>query len=262
MDTSNNDREGGNAPVLPPVYFGEETRYEPMEEGSNDDQFLRLEEPMDDEHEITTEDENVDDPLRIVDDICYCVICKERADKDITEYTAVALAKQLKKIDDDGVLSAELKDRLLRKGESYLVTVLKSGGFKLHKRCYDRFNDSKLNRAKSAGKRKKSNEGESSRVTRAQCTPSVVFGEQLCMYCGKSALVDPKHCENSVPLHAAGGKHISSEYVDTFTESLRTMAAKLGDTKLQNLLGGMFVPQNFTTIVLVIATSEESMTIL
>ena len=57
------------------------------------------------------------------------------------------------------------------------------------------------------------------------------------MYCGKGARVNPKHCENNVPLHAAGGKHISSEYVDTFTESLRTMAAKLGDTKLQNLLG-------------------------
>ena len=57
------------------------------------------------------------------------------------------------------------------------------------------------------------------------------------MYCGKPPCVDLKHCGHNVPLHAAAGKHISSEHVDTITKSLRTMAAKLGDTKLQNLLG-------------------------
>ena len=118
-----------------------------------------------------------------------------------------------------------------------MIERLKSRGFKLHKQCYDRFNDSKLNRARSTRKRKKSSEGESGRVTRGQCPPSVLSKEQLCMYCGKPPRVDPKHYGNNVPLHAAAGKLIASEYVDTFTESLRTMAAKLGDTKLQNLLG-------------------------
>ena len=64
----------------------------------------------------------------------------------------------------------ELRDRLLRKGENYLATKLESGDFKIHKPCYDRFNESKRTHSNSAKKRK-IERGESSRVTRGQCPP-------------------------------------------------------------------------------------------
>ena len=45
-----------------------------------------------------------------------------------------------------------------------------------------------------------------------------------------------KTSKYNVPLHAAGSKKISSDYVDEFSETLRKMATKLGNMKLLALL--------------------------
>ena len=56
------------------------------------------------------------------------------------------------------------------------------------------------------------------------------------MYCSKPAHVVEKHSDNNIPLHAAGSKKISSDYVNTFSETLGKRATKLGDMKLLALL--------------------------
>ena len=111
------------------------------------------------------------------------------------------------------------------------------GGFKVHKTCYDKFNESKRTRANSAKKRKIEEGGDSSRKTRSQCPPSVPFREEHYMYCGQPAKVDTKHPGNDNPLHVAAGKHIASDYVERFTDNERTIATKLGDTKILTILG-------------------------
>ena len=146
------DGTDGGDPVVPPVYFEEENRCEPMQEGSASDPSVSWSEnPMN--IEFATECGR-DDPLHIVEDVHHCIVCNEKTEKGITEHTAVTLVKQLKKFDDNDLLSMELKERLLRKGESEMIEVLKSKNFKLQKHCYDRFNDSKLNCATSIKKKK------------------------------------------------------------------------------------------------------------
>lgn len=76
--------------------------------------------------------------------------------------------------------------------------ILKSGNFKLHKKCYDKFNNSKLDRAKSSRKRRRPSESDDSRLTRGQCSSTVHFGEELCMYFGTGAHKDEKHSKNYV----------------------------------------------------------------
>ena len=73
METPNIDREDGDDAVLTPVYLDEdeENRSEPMQEGSTSYYTAsRLETPMDEE--IATEYDNVDDPLRFVEDMQLC----------------------------------------------------------------------------------------------------------------------------------------------------------------------------------------------
>ena len=79
--------------------------------------------------------------------------------------------------------------------------------------------------------------GKKSRPTRSQCSSSISFGEEYCMYCELPAKDDIRHPENNNPLHAAASKHIASEYVGSFTDNVREMATKLGDTKVLNVLG-------------------------
>ena len=188
-------------------------------------------EPADAEMETEVEEAS-DDDLQIVDDIRNCIICKDLGEKSITANTAPKLAKQLKLFHDDGLLNFDLQSRLPSKGEEYLARRLETGSFKIHKSCYDKFNESKRNCAKSA----QSTDDEPTIVTRSQCPTPVSFGEELCMHCGAPEFVDPKNKKNNVPLHAAARKKIKAGYVDELTNNLRTMAGKLGDTKLLTLL--------------------------
>ena len=109
---------------------------------------------------------------------------------------------------------------------------LGAGTFNIHKSCYDKFNESKRKRANSAKKRKSTEDEAAGVVTRGQCPTTISFGDELCMHCGSPAFVDPKHKENNVPLHAAARKKIKRGYVDEFTDNLRKMATKLGDTNI------------------------------
>ena len=93
--------------------------------------------------------------------------------------------------------------------------------YRIHKACYDKFNESKRSRATSAKKRKMEEGGKKSRPTRSQCSSSIPFGEEYCMYCELPAKDDIRHPENNNPLHAAASKHIASEYVDRFTDNVQ-----------------------------------------
>ena len=66
----------------------------------------------------------------------------------MTAVAAVKLVSNLKKFNEAGVLSQSLIARLLRKGTDALEKFFLSRHFKLHKLCYDNFNDTKLKRAK------------------------------------------------------------------------------------------------------------------
>ena len=171
----------------------------------------------------------------LVKDVNLCVVCEEgETDRLVTSNLAEKLVTHLHKFWLRDLLSQDLKDRLLKNGKKNLENTLKSGKFKIHKSCYDRFNPSKLKRYTSAKKRKI--EGESSRNTRSHFSPTEQF-EELCMYCGKPASKDPKHADKSNPLHAAAGRKACVNYVDEFTSNVRHMATKLGDTKVLSLLG-------------------------
>ena len=64
--------------------------------------------------------------------------------------------------------------RLLKNGKNILTTKLKSGSYKIHKKCYNQFNGSNLKRSFGAKKRKKS---INSINTRSQCPTNVHFVE-------------------------------------------------------------------------------------
>ena len=64
-----------------------------------------------------------DDQFVIIKNPNDCVICqKGNAEKHITTILANNLASQLRKFHDDDLLSTELSERLLEKGESCLAT--------------------------------------------------------------------------------------------------------------------------------------------
>ena len=79
-----------------------------------------------------------------VGNMCDCVISQAvqgPGEKNFTDHTGASLASKLHKFDEEGVLDPE-------HGELSLLKRLRSGAYKLHKQCYDRFNDSKLQRVK------------------------------------------------------------------------------------------------------------------
>ena len=155
----------------------------------------------------------------------------------MTAVTGTKLADQLIKFEEiPGYLSDDIKDRLLSRNvkEFLLHTV----GLKVHKVCYDKFNNSKYERALE---RKKRVSSESTQVkgpprTRRKSDHStkIQLGDELCMICDKPDEYDEKNPSTTKgkKLHAAAGKQVASTYVDQFTEDLRQMAAALSDTKL------------------------------
>ena len=90
--------------------------------------------------------------------------------------------------------------------------------FVIHKSCYDRFKESKRNRALSTKKRK-STEGGKSKETRSQCPKLISFGDEKCMHSGKPEFVDEKHKENNATSCCCEKKsQYISEYIDKFTK--------------------------------------------
>ena len=95
---------------------------------------------------------------------------------------------------------------------------LREGSFVIHKSCYDRFKESKRNRALSTKIRNSTEEGQS-RGTRSQCPKLISFGDEKCMHCGKPEFVDERHKENNLSLYVAARKKAKREYVDKATRS-------------------------------------------
>ena len=165
-----------------------------------------------------------------------CIICEKPADKNFSEITIQKLTENLQRFDDENLLNSDIKSRLLSNGRQHLEETLRNGSYKYHKTCYDSFNETKFQRAMRSKKRKLSIEGEPSRSTRTKCSSSVAFAEELCMFCGGPEIIDHRRQHNSNPLHAAAGHFKSTGHVEDFTEKMKDMASKMGDTKILNLL--------------------------
>ena len=187
----------------------------------------------------------VDDPDPPLVENGLCVVCEDTEDtenlKQLSDKLAENLATNLSAFNQNNVLdqerqlNAKLTERLQNNGHADLEKALKGRNYEIHKRCYDKFNPSHLNRAINNPQKTKK-DGDSSRTTRSQCPPLERF-VNLCMYCGGPGKDDPKHPSRSNPLHAAAAHQKSSSHVDEFTESVRQMATKLGEIKVLNVLG-------------------------
>ena len=109
-------------------------------------------------------------------------------------------------------------------------------GLKVHKSCYDKYNNSKYDRAvRSRSKRLSADStqelGPPKTRQRSGTDEHACFGEEKCMFCDEMDTFDEKYGVGD-KLHAAAGKHSSGTYVDDFTRDLRKMGAALGDTNL------------------------------
>ena len=71
---------------------------------------------------------------------------------NLVEDLAKKVARNLKVFSDDDFLRKEMKDRLLKSGLAKVNMALQLGISKIHKKCYDRFNCSKLYQSVSAKK--------------------------------------------------------------------------------------------------------------
>lgn len=125
---------------------------------------------------------------------------------------------------------------------------LRKHPYVIHKSCYDRYNSSKLELAKS--KRRKVEQisdpastsiNASDRETRARSAEEkVAFGEQVCLFCLEPDKFNPRKPETSAKfkLMTAAAHKKSSDHVDSFSKNLRMKAEKLQDNKLLRLLDG------------------------
>ena len=182
----------------------------------------------------------IDEPGgQFVDCLDICIVCEDaNAEKRLSDALATNLTTNLSAFHCNYLLKCEtnlnkkIKTVLSGNGREYLENSLKGRHYNIHKRCFDRYNKSYLDR-KTPKKRKKD---DPARITRSRCSITEMF-EQLCMYCGKPGKEDSKHPSRSSPLHAAAGTKISANYVDEFTKNVRMMATNLGEIRLLNLLG-------------------------
>ena len=114
-----------------------------------------------------------------------------------------------------------------------LKTKLTARNYNIHKKCYDKYNSTKLNR-KIAAKNKKSATA-STRNIRSSHEPVKRFALE-CMYCEKPDTNIAKQQNKANQLHAAAAHKADTKYVSEFTETIRAMAAQLRHTKLLNKL--------------------------
>jgi hypothetical protein len=183
------------------------------------------------------------DPMEVDPDMC--IVCQSDEGDDIkplSDTLASNFVRNISEFDRNDLLTEEKLNSnviysLRSKGKTELEKSLKTErSYSIHKRCYDKFNDSKLKRALES-KAKEAKKETPQRTTRSQLEPMEEFAE-LCMHCGKPGVEDKKHPERANPLHAAAGRKVSGAYVDEFTANIRKMALFLGDTKVLNICAG------------------------
>ena len=138
-----------------------------------------------------------------------------------------------------------------------LKTKLRATNYNIHKKCYNNYNSTKLNR-KIAAKNKKA----ATALTRntRNSHESVKRFALECMYCEKPDTDSVKHPNKANQLHAAAAHKMDAKYVNEFTETIKAMAAQLGDTKLLNKLSNDVRSVNFITTIVVQSTSENTTT--
>ena len=114
-----------------------------------------------------------------------------------------------------------------------LKTKLTTTNNNIHKKCYDNYNSTKLNR-KIAAKNKIAAIASTCKI-RSSHEPVKRFALE-CMYCKKTDTNSAKHPNKANQLHAAVAHKTGAKYVNEFTETIRAMSTQLGDTKLLNKL--------------------------
>ena len=168
---------------------------------------------------------NLDD--RIVDDLRNCLICQKSDVKDLN--ISLKLVANLGKFRDEKVLDETINEKVLGALHAGgLKTKLTATNYNIHKKGYDNYNSTKLNQ-KIAAKNKKA-ATSSTCNTRNSHEPVKRFALE------KSDTDSAKHPNKVNQLHAAAANKTDAKYVKEFTETIRAMAAQLGDTKLLNKL--------------------------
>ena len=165
---------------------------------------------------------------------------KDNQKKDaipLTDITGPKLAEQLIKFGElQDYLPDDLVNRLLSIDLKNFIS--STPGLKAHKSCYDKYNNSKYDRAVHSRSKRSSADstqelGPPRTRQKSGTDKHVCFGEEKCMFCDEADTFDEKHGRHvSNKLHAAAGKQSSGTYVDDFTRDLRKMAAALRDTNL------------------------------
>ena len=170
---------------------------------------------------------------RIVDDLRNCIIChKSDGVKDLSISLADKLVANLGKFRDENVLGDTINEKVLEAlhaGE--LKTKLRATNYNIHKKCYDNYNSTKLNQRITAKNKKAAN--ASTRNTRNSHEPVKRFALGS-MYCEKPDTDSAKHLNKANRLHAAAVHKSDTKHVNEFTETIRPMAAQLGDTKFSS----------------------------
>ena len=113
-----------------------------------------------------------------------------------------------------------------------LKTKLTATNNNIHKKCYDNYNSTKLNR--KIAKNKIAAIASTCKI-RSSHEPVKRFALE-CMYCKKPDTNSAKHPNKANQLHAAAAHKTGAKYVNEFTEIIRAMSTQLGDTKLLNKL--------------------------
>ena len=180
-------------------------------------------------------DQVIDLGNRIVDDLRNCIICRKSDDvKDLSISLADKLVDNLGKFRDENVLDDTINEKLLEASHAgELRTKLTAMNYNIHKKYYDNYNSAKLNR-KITGKNKKA-------ATTLTCNTrssheSVKRLALDCIYREKTDINSANDPNKANQLHATAGQKTDAKYVNEFTETIRAMAAQLGDTKLLNKL--------------------------
>ena len=113
--------------------------------------------------------------------------------------------------------------------------------FVIHKKCYDQYNRSKLERAKSKRRKVEDTNYEVERETRRKSKPqsdTVAFGERVCMFCLRPDEFNPRLPKETFKykLVAAAAYKRSSKHVENFSRNLRCKAEVLQDGRILRLL--------------------------
>lgn len=163
---------------------------------------------------------------------------QEPGGRDITAVTAPKLIDQVKLFEESGLIINDVDLNLSQRLSAVNAATLQDG-YKIHKTCYDRYNNNHFDRAMDRKRKRELDLADHETVganTRAKAGPSLAFGAELCFYCGGPAIENHRRKDKSEPLYAAAGKGKSAKHVKDFTDNLEMMAKVLNDGRILRLL--------------------------